>query len=236
MDVLNKPTYNLTGQTFGQWTVICDSGARSKDKRKKWLCKCTCGEEQLITTRGLTSGRSIHCRRCAQRKYNPMKIMPDGTLNVSCPDGQSFIVDPEVRELIRLYLWRIDSTNHVTSNTCGKRVLLSRLIMGLDDFNFLQVDHISGNPLDNRRKNLRICTPLDNSRNRPIRSDNLTGYKGVSYRARVNKYIARISPHPGERIFLGQFNTPQDAAAAYDRAAVLYHGEYARTNEMLGVV
>ena len=227
---------NLTGYTFGQWTVIGDSGVRSKDNRVKWLCKCTCGEMQTITTRGLTSGRSQHCLRCAQRKYNPSRSLQDGTLAVICPDGREFIIDRDALRFVKPYRWHIDSSGHITSNTYGRRVILSRLIMGLDETDIAQVDHISGDPLDNRRCNLRLCTPLGNSRNRPTRSDNLTGYKGVSYRAKENKYIARISPHPGEQIFLGRFDTPQDAAAAYDRAAVLYHGEFARTNEMLGVM
>ena len=230
------PAKSLTGQTFGKWTVVGDSGVRSKDNRIKWICKCACGEMQTITTRALTTRRSKHCRRCAQREYNQTRILQDGTLAVCCPDGREFVIDSDALPFIKPYLWHIDSSGHVTSNTQGKRVMLSRLIMGLNEANSAQVDHISGNPSDNRRSNLRLCTPLGNSRNRPTRSDNLTGYKGVSYRARGNVYIARISPHPGERIFLGRFSTPQDAAAAYDRAAVLYHGEFARTNKMMGML
>ena len=230
------PAKNLKGQTFGQWTVVGDSWVRSKDRRVRWLCRCTCGEIQMITTRGLTSSRSKNCRRCALRKYNPTRVLQDGTLAVVCPDGREFVIDPDALHFIKMYRWHIDSSDHITSNTRGRKVFLSRLIMGLDQADSIQVDHISGDPLDNRRRNLRMCTALGNSRNRTIRSDSLTGFKGVSYRVRENKYVARISPHPGERIFLGRFNTPQEAAAAYDRAAVLYHGEFARTNEMLGVM
>jgi|GEM_PF-1785423 len=230
------PTKKLIGQAFGQWTAIGDSSIRSKDRRVKWICKCRCGETQTIPTRGLTSGRSVCCRRCAQREYNPTRTLKDGTLAVICPDSREFIIDRDALRFVKPYRWHIDSSNHITSNTCGKRVMLSRLIMGLNEADPIQVDHISGNPLDNRRENLRLCTPLGNSRNRPIRSDNLTGYKGVTFRVSENKHVARISPHPGKRILIGRFNTPQEAAAAYDRAAVLYHGEFARTNEMLGVM
>jgi hypothetical protein len=194
------PAKNLIGRTFGQWTVIGDSGIRSKDRRVKWICKCVCGETQTITTRGLTSGRSKHCRRCAQRVFSLTRTLPDGTLAVICPDGREFTIDRDALQFVKSYRWHIDSSNHITSNTCGKRVMLSRLIMGLNETTSVQVDHISGDPLDNRRCNLRLCTPLGNSRNRPIRSDNLTGYKGVSFRASEMKYVARISPYPGERM------------------------------------
>jgi hypothetical protein len=140
-------------------------------------------------------------------------------------------------DLLRPYHWTIDSSNHVTSNTYGKRVHIARLLCKLQDGDsYTQVDHISGNPLDNRKSNLRLCTPLENSRNRPVRSDNLTGYKGVTFRTRENKYVARISPRPGIRLFLGRFDTAWEAAAAYDTAAVLYHGEFARTNNLMGVL
>ena len=206
------------------------------NSRIKWLCKCSCGETALMTTRGLSSGRSKRCCRCAQRKINPVRQAGDSCYAVACSDGQEFYIDDDALPFIEQYRWSIDSSSHVTSNTYGHRVHLARLILELSKDDARQVDHISGNPLDNRRDNLRLCTPLENARNRPMRSDNQTGYKGISFRKHENKYIARISPYPGERIFLGRFGTPEEAAAAYDRAAVLYHGEFARTNKMMGVL
>lgn len=62
-------------------------------------------------------------------------------------------------------------------------------------------------------------------------------YEGVSYKERFKKYIARIVPGKGEkRIILGYYNTAEEAAAAYDKAAIFYHGEYARTNESMGLL
>ena len=207
---------DLTNQTFGQWTVLGDSGRRLKSKcgnsRIKWLCKCSCGETALITTRGLTSGRSKRCSRCAQRKINPIRQADDFCYAVACSNGQEFYIDDAALPFIEQYYWNIDSSNHVTSNTCGHRVHLARLLLALSKDDERQVDHISGNPLDNRRYNLRLCSPLENARNRPTRSDNQTGYKGISYRKPENKYVARISPRPGERIFLGRFGTPEEGA------------------------
>ena len=234
---------DLTGQIFGQWTVIKDSGERLKgscgNSRVRWLCRCSCGEIALITTRGLTSGRSKRCNRCASRaEPNPARIIDDHTLAVTCPAKREFIIDASDYALISNYHWTINRRGYVNSNTFGINVQLARVLLGLPPYSRNnEVDHISGDPLDNRRQNLRLCTTSDNARNRGLRADSLTGYKGVSYCPREGVYIARIVPRPhAKRLFLGRFDTPQEAAAAYDRAAVLYHGEFARTNEMMGVM
>ena len=89
------------------------------------------------------------------------------------------------------------------------------------------VDHIDGNGLDNRRRNLRAATSSKNQMNRGMDSDNTSGFKGV-HRIRL-RWAAQIGAD-GRKIFLGSFATPQEAARAYDAAAVLHHGEFARLN------
>lgn len=87
------------------------------------------------------------------------------------------------------------------------------------------VDHRDGNGLNNRRSNLRICTPAENSRNR--RPHLGRKYKGV-YR-RGNSYFASICVN-GKSIYLGTFEHDEAAASAYDRAAKIYHGDFAYFN------
>jgi HNH endonuclease len=93
-------------------------------------------------------------------------------------------------------------------------------------------DHINGDRLDNRRENLRLVTKRQNNFNKKVRSDSLTGIKGITRCG--NRWQALISSD-GVKRYLGSFPTPYDAAVAYNQAALLYHGDYARLND-LGVI
>lgn len=91
------------------------------------------------------------------------------------------------------------------------------------------VDHINGNPYDNRRSNLRICTTAQNTKNRGMSKHNTSGYKGVCFYKNVNKWVARITNNK-KQYCLGYFSDKIDAAIAYNNAATTYHGEFARLN------
>lgn len=91
------------------------------------------------------------------------------------------------------------------------------------------IDHIDGNGLNNQKSNLRVCTISQNSMNVPMRHNNISGYKGVSWNTRANKYQASIK-HDNRSRNLGYFTDPIDAAKAYDIAALKYFGEFAYLN------
>lgn len=88
------------------------------------------------------------------------------------------------------------------------------------------VDHINGDTLDNRRENLRLCTPSQNCINRPSIGGH--GFRGV-YLRRSGTWGAKIQVE-GEITHLGQFATVEAAARAYDAAALQMHGEFACLN------
>jgi hypothetical protein len=88
-----------------------------------------------------------------------------------------------------------------------------------------EIDHRNGDRADNRIANLRECSRAENARN--VTSRNPSGFKGV--RRDDSRWRASITVN-GKRIHLGTFDTAEKAAAAYDKAARRYHGEFARTN------
>lgn len=92
-----------------------------------------------------------------------------------------------------------------------------------------QVDHKDRDKRNPALSNLRLATPRDNlcnSKSRP----NRTGYKGVYTNYR--KFQAMIRDKHGNRTHLGSFKTPEEAALAYNMAAIKYHGEFAILNEI----
>src|ERR1035438_9760997 len=106
---------------------------------------------------------------------------------------------------------------------------MARLILGLAK-DGPETDHRDRNGLNNRRSNLRIANDKDQSGNKDKFSrggKSASKYKGVNLHS--GKWRAVITPNK-KHIYLGSFASEVDAARAYDRAAVEYFGEFARTN------
>lgn len=105
------------------------------------------------------------------------------------------------------------------------KLSMHRAIMGNPDG--VQIDHIDLDGTNNRRGNLRVASVLDNSYNRRKNSKNTSGYKGVCWNKAIGKWQAQIRANK-IRKYLGLFDTPEMAYAAYCNAAMQYHGEFAR--------
>lgn len=152
-------------------------------------------------------------------------------VEIPLTQGKVAIISPEDEHWVREFRWTAQRNSsgiwYARARILGWTVLLHRAIMGLPDH--LVIDHINDNGLDNRRENLRLCTPRQNAINR--RGAGPSGYKGV-YRAknmRHRPWVASIRID-GQRTYLGAFTAPEDAARAYDAAALEHHGEFARLN------
>lgn len=111
-----------------------------------------------------------------------------------------------------------------------ENVFLHNLIAGSKG-----VDHWSGDGLDNRRDNLRICTQTNNNQNRRKTTKKThSRFKGVCIDVRDGRIFAYIDVNK-KRSYLGGFPSEEDAAKAYDQAAVKHFGPFARTNAMMGL-
>jgi len=94
-----------------------------------------------------------------------------------------------------------------------------------------EIDHISGNALDNRSKNLRICLHAENQRNRTPQKGGTSKHKGVFWNAKYAKWQVQIEKD-NKRTYLGRYSDEDKAARAYNHEAVKQFGEYARVNEI----
>jgi hypothetical protein len=141
-------------------------------------------------------------------------------------NGMAAIVDDDDYDFLMQWKWYFNG-RYAMRCINGKTTGMHRLIAGTPAG--VEVDHINGNKLDNRRANLRNCTRSENARNCSVRSDNTSGYKGVFWHKQHGKWSARIKLN-GKRHHLGDFDTPTEAGAAYDKAAHEMHGEFARLN------
>lgn len=163
------------------------------------------------------------------RCYSPVWIHIDG--------GACVLVDePDAATVasLPLKLWRQEHTSYARIiETASTKPTTLHHAMACADVGQL-VDHINGDGLDNRRANLRVCSRRDNNCNASKAPGKSSRYKGVSLS--YGKWRAAIRGGPvmpnGWRkgIVLGYFSDEEDAARAYDAAAVRYFGEFARLN------
>lgn len=112
--------------------------------------------------------------------------------------------------------WRLATNGYVVLAENGKTVLLHRFLMGREPGDGLFVDHINRDRLDNRRRNLRVLTPSQSPQNLSVRSNSLTGYRGVMVlesKKNTRRYQARVMVN-GKIHHLGTYDTPEQAAAA----------------------
>ncbi len=113
-----------------------------------------------------------------------------------------------------------------------KRYLTHRLawlyIHGLWPKN--SIDHIDGNPVNNKISNLREATHSQNCQNRGMTASNTSGYCGVSLTKDRKKWRAQIRIQ-GQKKYLGTFDTPQQAHEAYCEAGQKHHGRFFNSGE-----
>lgn len=136
-------------------------------------------------------------------------------------------VDDEDFEKLSLYKWTLQSENEMYSkrNHKGKTLYLHREIINCPKG--YQVDHRDGDRLNNQRYNLRVCSLLENRRNRARQKNQSNKYIGVS--KIKDKYLARFW-HEGKTIIIGTFYSEEEAVMARDAKVLEVRKEFAKLN------
>lgn len=147
--------------------------------------------------------------------------------------GLFALVDDEDFEWLSQFKWsaaKSGITYYAVRWVNGNNKSMHRIILNINSRN-IYGDHINGNGLDNRRENIRICNPKENARNRGLNSSKTCSFKGVHWDKKKRFWCASIKIDY-KTIFLGLFYSPEEAAIAYDQAAIKYHGEFAKINDI----
>jgi len=146
------------------------------------------------------------------------------------------VVDDDDYPRLAQWTWHVSDENYVVRyehgpNDEGIRVTrcvrMHREVVGLEPDDPLRVDHKDGDPLNNRRENLRQATNAQNHQNRRLSSTNTSGYRGVSLLKRTGRWGASVVL-AGERHWLGYHDTAEQAgeiAAEFRRQHMPYSKE-----------
>jgi hypothetical protein len=140
------------------------------------------------------------------------------------------INDEDFEKVIR-QTWYVDSNGYVRHKDRKWAESLHRFVLGVDGPLGCEIDHINGNPADNRKANLRFVQHWQNMHNRSIQTNNTSGYRGVSWSMVQCRWHANIWINK-KRIHLGYFSHIEDAAKAYNEAATKNLGVFAKLNKV----
>jgi hypothetical protein len=162
-----------------------------------------------------------------------------GMKQIPLTNGGFTTVDDEDFERLSRYRWQRDTTKprvfrcEYVGSYKSRTIYMHREIVEAPQG--MSVDHIDGNTLNNERHNLRICTHAQNMKNIRRKQPHTSRFKGVYFESATGRWRAQIGSDNKSRV-LGRFATEVAAARAYDAAAGQLHGDYACTNETLGLL
>ena len=159
------------------------------------------------------------------KKYNTYYFLRDCVVGVANNTGKDFLIDYDDYKIVCQYTGNQKSSGgYIYANHNGKRIYLHRLLFNITQKD-LCIDHINHNTLDNRRNNLRVVNNSQNQMNRDKPKQNTSGVKGVYWHKNKGKWQANIQVD-NKLLYLGIFDSKQDAIAARKSAEKEYFNEY----------
>lgn len=195
---------DITGQKFGRLTAKnYESG--------KWHCDCECGGKSFTQGKKLRSGHSRSCGCLSTERIAKLNRVNRYLGVCECGDhafaeltrGYVGLLSPEDKHLFEQYSWNAHRNPRgawsVTGTYAKKlhRVALGKAAEGK------AIDHKDGNPFDNRRQNIRICSQAENCRNTKLRTTRkYSVFKGVTKCNAKRKWVAQISANK-KHVFRG---------------------------------
>lgn len=162
------------------------------------------------------------------------------TVTVPLTQGKFALVDPADATAANAYAWHLADRGKNQYAACsalrrsgGGVLYLHRLLM--QPAAGQHVDHINGDGLDCRRANMRLCTNAENRRNMR-KTHGVSQFKGVAFsRTNTNRCWESYIWFEDKKIALGHYATEEEAARAYNAAAIIYHEQFANLNKIEGL-
>ncbi len=202
----------------------------------QWLCQCSCGSDPIIVKQScIKDGTTKSCgclhkeisrEICKNRhKTNNYDLSGEYGVGWTSNTNEKFYFDLEDYDLIKDYCWAacepVKGYVRIETKINNKGVNMSQLLTGKND-----IDHIDRNPMNNRRSNLREATRSQQGMNRNKQSNNTSGFIGVYWNKRENKWVASLKINNKQK-HIGYFVNKNDAIMARLNAEYKLFGEFA---------
>lgn len=235
-----KVKEDLTGQVFERLTVICQTEDYIDPKGRhfaQWLCQCVCGSDPIKVKQSNLKDKTTKSCGCLHREIS-QQVCKTNMHKTNCYDltgeygvgwatntNKEFYFDLEDYELIKDYCWAtcepVKGYIRIETKINNKGVNMAQFLTGKND-----IDHIDRNPMNNRRSNFREATRSQQGMNRKKQNNNTSGFIGVYWNKREEKWIAALKID-GKSKHLGSFLNKHDALIARLKAELKFFGEFA---------
>lgn len=233
---------NLAGKRYGRLVVMRRSGT-AKNGEATWLCKCDCGREVVIQGNNLRIGHTKSCGCLSvdatiqrSKKQNETRIKENLVYVKFNNIDAEFVADLDIwnDSGASEFCWMYKDGYAVTNIPNPRKIVPFHRYAFRGCPDGLVVDHINGDRLDNRKKNIRFVTIQQNNQNRSARHDNPSGHVGVVWNKEKGMWRAQIGI--GRKTYhLGYFTEIADAVKARKQGEMFFFGDYRRMGKLPGV-